>query len=91
MSAIRSALSLFLGITLPVRLEKKPDRIYSIALDFDEETGRGIIINQDDFPKFKRHINSNGSVNMESLIEDHSLKIVLVRDVDYGPLTLKGY
>lgn len=67
----------------------KPDRLYTIALDFDEESGRSILFNRDDQPRFQKHLDRNGNLILDHLLEDPSLKLVLVRNKDYGALTRK--
>lgn len=68
---------------------KKPDRIYSIALDFGEERARSILFNKADSAKFQKHLDAKGDLNLTDLLEDHKLKTLLVRNEDYGSLTRK--
>lgn len=66
--------------------KQKPDRIYSIGLEFGGEASRSIIFNKEDYPKFKKFVDLKGDLILEALIRDSSLKTLLVRDRDYGPL-----
>ena len=40
-------------------------------------------------PKFKKHFDEKGDLNIDSLLQDKTLKTLLVRDFDYGSLGLK--
>lgn len=64
----------------------KPDRIYSIPLRFEGNESHEILFHKTDAWKFKKHLRSNGDLNLNSLLKDQSLKTLLIRDYDYGPL-----
>ena len=67
----------------------KPDRIYSIPIKLEGDESRKIIFHQEDLPKFKKHFDKKGDLNIDSLLQDKVLKTLLVRDFDYGSLGLK--
>ena len=69
--------------------EKKPDRLYSIALDFEEESEHSIMFDRNKLARFKKHVNAKGDLNIEHLLDDPTLKVVFVRDQNYGRLTRK--
>lgn len=66
---------------------QKPAKIYSIPLKLEGELTRSIALKAGFEDRFKKHLNSKGDLNLRSLIEDPSLKTVLVRDKDYGLVT----
>ena len=47
------------------------------------------IFHQEDLPKFQKHFDKKGDLNIDSLLQDKALKTLLVRDFDYGSLGLK--
>ena len=49
----------------------------------------GLLFHQEDLPKFQKHFDKKGDLNMNSLLQDKALKTLLVRDFDYGSLGLK--
>lgn len=65
----------------------KPDRLYTLALDFEEESGKFILFHKADQAKFARHLGPDGDLKMDRLLEDRSLKIALVRDKSYGRIS----
>ena len=67
----------------------KPDRIYSIPIKLEGNESRKLIFHQEDLPKFQRHFDKTGDLNINSLLQDKTLKTLLVRDFDYGSLGLK--
>lgn len=68
---------------------KKPDRLYSIALNFEGDESHTILYHPEDAEKFTKHVDSKGDLKIDSLIHDSSLKTLFVRDFDYGPLGSK--
>lgn len=74
----------------PEKLFAAPqDRLYSIALDFGDEGGRSILFHKADQLKFQKYIDSKGDLDVDSLLEDQSLRTVLIRDKDYGRFNQK--
>ena len=67
----------------------KPDRIYSIPIELEGDESHKLIVHQEDLPKFKKHFDKKGDLNIDSLLQDKALKTLLVRDFDYGSLGLK--
>ena len=67
----------------------KPDRIYSIPIKLEGNESRKLIFHQEDLPKFQKHFDKKGDLNIDSLLQDKALKTLLVRDFDYGSLGLK--
>ena len=67
----------------------KPDRIYSIPIRLEGDESRKIIFRQEDLPNFQKHFDKKGDLNIDSLLQDKTLKTLLVRDFDYGSLGLK--
>ena len=67
----------------------KPDRIYSIPIRLEGNESRKLIFHQEDLPKFQKHFDKKGDLNIDSLLQDKALKTLLVRDFDYGSLGLK--
>ena len=67
----------------------KPDRIYSIPIRLEGNDSRKLIFHQEDLPKFQKHFDKKGDLNIDSLLQDRALKTLLVRDFDYGSLGLK--
>ena len=61
---------------------KRPDRIYSIALNLGGEESRSIIFSRDDFSRFKKHLDNKGNLDLDALFPDTTLKTVLIRDKD---------
>lgn len=61
--------------------------IYSIPLNLGGLEGISIIFNKEDFSRFKPHLLPNGNLDIHSLINDHALKTLLIRDKDYGQFT----
>ena len=67
----------------------KPDRIYSIPIKLEGDDARKLIFHQEDLPKFQKHFDKKGDLNIDSLLQDKALKTLLIRDFDYGRLGLK--
>ena len=67
----------------------KPDRIYSIPIKLEGNESRKVLFRQKDLPKFQKHFDKKGDLNIDSLLQDKALKTLLVRDFDYGALGLK--
>lgn len=67
--------------------KKKPDRLYSIAVTLEAEGRHSILFKKANAPRFKQYIQPNGDLDLKSLLQDPSLKTLLVRDKDYGTFT----
>lgn len=66
---------------------QKPNRIYSIPLNVGGEYNRSIVYRAEDDPRFAKHLDPKGDLNLESLLKDRTLKTLLIRDRDYGRLS----
>lgn len=68
---------------------RKPDRLFSIALDFHEELGIPILFRRSDLPRFKKYIDKKGDLKIDELLEDRDFGLQLIRNKDYGRFTQK--
>lgn len=69
----------------PVQLfSKQTNRIYSIPLKIRGDEHRSILFKRENSPKFAKHIDQKGNLNLDSLLRDPKLKTLLVRNQDYG-------
>lgn len=69
---------------------QRPTKIYSIPLKLEGEINRSVTFKSGLKARMERHIdrkNKNGNLDIKSLLADTSLKTLLVRDRDYGPIT----
>lgn len=67
----------------------RPDQIYSIPLKISGDESHKIMFHKDEIEKFKKHMQDNGNINIDSLLRDRSLKTILIQDFDYGDLGKK--
>lgn len=65
---------------------KAPELIVSVPLTVLGEENRSIVFHREDLPKFKRHMDQGGTINLRSLLSDQALKTVLIRNKDYKGL-----
>lgn len=68
---------------------KEPDRIYSLALDFESERVLSILVNAKDAERFGKFLDPKGDIILDRLVEDKAFKITLIRDKDYGAVGKK--
>lgn len=64
----------------------RPDRLYSIPLDFEEEQEKSLLVKRNKIEKFKPFIDPLGNIKIKDLLRS-SLKTLLVRDQSYGEVS----